>query len=244
MQTWGDRLCIRDDEEDYIVEPITLAAVGTVALTEGIKCLYAQAGEVLKCWRERREAAESSVASPDDTAHMDIKLPGAFEGQLSEPKIYFDAVERLHRDLRETRNDLADYAQDIEKVDNSNEDLLAKTDVLRRLLEAVLQERITFKGEQRPPSGPIVQGSIDVGEVAGYAAAVRKRKWTSVAHTVSYDAPNTKATVTPDATLAASRKYRVTVTTNVVSISGLALDQDAETSGNQPKSWSFTTRAN
>jgi len=159
-----------------MVEPITLAAVGTVALTEGIKFLYAQTGEVLKRWRERREAAESSSASHDDPADIDTKLPEVFEGQLVEPKIHFEAVERIHKDLQETRKSLADYAQDIEKVDNSNEDLLAKTDALRRLLEAVLQERITFQGEQRPPSGPLVEGYIDVGEVAGYAAAVRAGK--------------------------------------------------------------------
>jgi hypothetical protein len=161
-----------------MVEPITLAAVGTVALTEGIKFLYAQTGEVLKRWRERRDAAKSGDATPDDTVPMDIKLPEEFEGQLSEPKIHFDVVEQLDKDLRETRNGLTDYAQDIEKVDNSDEELLANTDALRRLLEAVLQERITFKGEQRPPSGPVVEGHIDVEEVAGYAAAVRARSIT------------------------------------------------------------------
>jgi hypothetical protein len=169
-----------DDHEErrviIMVEPITLAAVGTVALTEGIKFLYTQTGEVLKRWRERRDAAESGDASPDDAAPVDIELPDVFEGQLSEPKIHFDVVTRLDKDLRETRNNLTDYAQDIQKVDSNNEDLLAKTDALRTLLEAVLQERITFKGEIRPPSGPVVRGSIDVDQVAGYAAAVRARR--------------------------------------------------------------------
>jgi hypothetical protein len=160
------------------MEPITLAAVGTVALTEGIKFLYAQTGEVLKRWRERRDAAESGDAPPDDTALVGTELPDAFEGQLSDPKIHFDVVRRLDKDLRETRNDLTNYAQDIQKVDNTNQDLLAKTDALRRLLEAVLQERITFKGESRPPSGPVLRGSIDVDQVAGYAAAVRARRIT------------------------------------------------------------------
>lgn len=162
-----------------MVEPITLAAVGTVALTEGIKFLYAQAGEVLKRWRDRRDDAERGDAQPEDTAPLDIKFPDAFEGQLSEPKIHFDVVEQLDKDLRETRNALTDYAQDIEKVDNSDEDLLAMTDALRQLLEAILQERITFKGEKRPPSGPVVEGHIDVDEVARYAAAVRAKRISS-----------------------------------------------------------------
>jgi Bacterial Ig-like domain len=69
----------------------------------------------------------------------------------------------------------------------------------------------------------------------------KRRKWVSVPHTVSYDATSKTATVSPGSTLAASNQYRVTVTTNVTSRSGVALDQDATTSGNQPKSWMFTT---
>jgi len=156
-----------------MVEPITLASVGSVALTKGIKFLYAQSGEVLKRWRERRETVESGTSSLDDTARIDAKLPNVFEGQLSEPEIHFDVVKRLGQELQETRRSLSDYADDIEKVDNNDQELLAKTDALRRLLEAILQERITLKGEQRPPSGPVVEGHIDVEEVAGYAAAVR-----------------------------------------------------------------------
>lgn len=70
-----------------------------------------------------------------------------------------------------------------------------------------------------------------------------KKKWISVAHTVSYDATSTRAKITPDAILAASKKYRVTITTTVKSSTGIALDQDATTSGNQPKKWTFTTKS-
>jgi Bacterial Ig-like domain/WD40-like Beta Propeller Repeat len=69
----------------------------------------------------------------------------------------------------------------------------------------------------------------------------QKRAWVSVSHSVSYDATSKTATVSPDSPLAASRQYRVTVTTNVKSSTGVALDQDASTSGNQPRSWTFTT---
>jgi hypothetical protein len=170
----------RDEHEGsrVIVEPITLAAVGTVALTEGIRFLYTQAGEVLKRWREKHDAAESGVVPPDSTAPIDVELPEEFEGQLSEPRIHFDILDQLEGDLRDTRRSLSGYAEDIEKVDNNDEDLLVRVDVLRRLLEAILQERITFKGENRSPSGPVVEGRIDVDQVAGYAAAVRARRIT------------------------------------------------------------------
>ena len=45
----------------------------------------------------------------------------------------------------------------------------------------------------------------------------------------------------PDTRLAASKRYRVTITSKVLSSGGVALDQDASTSGNQPKTWTFTT---
>jgi hypothetical protein len=51
-----------------------------------------------------------------------------------------------------------------------------RADALRRLLEAAYGQRITFRGEQRPPSGPLLIAEIDVRQVAGDAAAVRVRQ--------------------------------------------------------------------
>jgi len=68
-----------------------------------------------------------------------------------------------------------------------------------------------------------------------------KKEWVSVANTVSYDATIRTATITPYSTLATSKRYRVTITTNVKSSTSVALDQDATTAGNQPKRWTFTT---
>ena len=52
-------------------------------------------------------------------------------------------------------------------------------DALRQAMEAVYQQRLTFRGEQRLPSGPVVQGTIEVKSVAGLAAAVEARLITS-----------------------------------------------------------------
>jgi hypothetical protein len=48
-------------------------------------------------------------------------------------------------------------------------------DALRLLLEAVYGQRITFKGERRQPSGPLVTGQIDIDQAAGAAAAIRAK---------------------------------------------------------------------
>lgn len=154
-------------------DPLTLAAIGTVALTEGIKFLYGQAGEILKRWRERKDAVKDPSSQLNKIEPTDIKLPAVFEGQLSTPQIHFDAVEQVEEPLRGLWKDLSEYAQGIEVVDAQDQSLLQKIDALRQMLEAVYQQRITFKGEQRPSSGPVVEGYIDVQRVEGYVAAIR-----------------------------------------------------------------------
>ena len=65
---------------------------------------------------------------------------------------------------------------------------------------------------------------------------------TAVPATLSYDSANKKATLVPSAPLDASSTYTVTVS-GAWDLAGNQLDQDPNTSGDQPKSWSFTTAA-
>src|SRR5215218_3782598 len=60
--------------------------------------------------------------------------------------------------------------------------------------------------------------------------------------TLSYDSANKKATLVPSAPLDASSTYTVTVS-GAWDLAGNQLDQDPNTLGDQPKSWSFTTAA-
>ena len=137
------------------MEPFTLGAIGAVVLTEGIKFLYNQAGEVLKRRREHREAAAAGTTT-EETVPINATAPPIFEGTLAPTAVDFDVVERLGQDLKDLRDGLADYAQEIEPVDPKNENLLKTVDALRQIMEAVYQQRLTFKGEQRAPSGPLV----------------------------------------------------------------------------------------
>jgi hypothetical protein len=166
---------LRNERSFLMLEPITLSALSAAALTEGIKFLYEQAGEVLKRWRERKDAAHGGTLQPSSAEPVEVRLPSVFAGQLSAPQIHFEAVERLETQLRGVRHDLSDYIEGIERVDMSNENLLRRIDALRQLLEAIYQQRLTFQGEHRPASGPVVKGSINVGTVAGYAVAVRAK---------------------------------------------------------------------
>jgi len=146
------------------VDPLTLSGVAATVLVEGIKFLYGQAAEVLKRRREKR-AAEDPVVEVAES-------PAALEGELDRLTIDPDAAERLEPELKTLYSALTLYAHGIEPADPEDEGLLRTVDALRRVLEAVYQQRLTFAGEARPSSGPLVEGEIDVKEVEGYVAAV------------------------------------------------------------------------
>lgn len=148
-------------------------------LTEGIKFLYSQAGELIRRWRERRDKgveqdrADQRMLS-EATKAVPISLPAdVFEGQLVNPVIHFDVVAASEQELRGLRKDLTDYVEGIEVVNTKDQVLLERVDTLRQLLEAAYRQRITFKGEQRPPSGAVVTGRVSVGNMLkGEAAGV------------------------------------------------------------------------
>jgi len=146
------------------VDPLTLSGVAANVLAEGIKFLYGQAAEVLRRRREKRVAEDPVVEVAESSA--------ALEGELDRLTIDPDAAERLEPELKKLFSALALYAQGIEPADPEDEGLIRTVDALRRVLEAVYHQRLTFSGEARPESGPLVEGEIDVGEVEGYVAAV------------------------------------------------------------------------
>jgi hypothetical protein len=152
-----------------MAEEFTLAVAGGVVLTEGIKFLYNQAAEVLKRWRERRDSASGAK-------HEKIPVtetpPPIFEGELAPLEIHLDMVEPLKDHLLKLRGSLANYADELEPVDPSNQQLLETIDALRQVMEAVFQQPLTFRGEKRSASGPVVEGTIDAEIIAGKAAAV------------------------------------------------------------------------
>src|ERR1700682_1867660 len=147
------------------MDPLTMSLTSAV-LTQGISFLYGQAGDALRWWRERKVAGDSAA---DQSHQSSAEIPPLFEGRLAPLVIHSDGMDTLEQDLKELRRALADYADGIETIDPKNVALLTATDALRRAMEAVYQQRLTFLGEARPPSGPLVEGHIEIEEVAGYA---------------------------------------------------------------------------
>ena len=151
----------------------SLAILGPAALTEGVRFLYDQAGELLKRRRDRREVGKASAASqPGEVAAASAR---DLEGALAPLVVDANALEQVEQCIREFRDALQGYVEGHKRIHSGDVRLLEMADALRQCLEAIYQQRITFPREQRPPSGPVVEGWIDVDTVAGYAAAVRAR---------------------------------------------------------------------
>ncbi len=153
------------------MDPLSLTALGSVALTEGIKFLYGQAGEVLKRWWSRGDRAAGQTEA-SDAGPIEAPTDGIVAGALRPLELHYGALERLEGDLQTLWGALAPYAQGMRAVDPGNEPLIKTAEGLRRGLESVFQQRITFQGENRPPSGPMVRGQAEADVVAGELAGV------------------------------------------------------------------------
>jgi hypothetical protein len=163
-----------------VIEPISLGAIGAYALTEGIKFLYTQAGELLRHWRERRDGAQQERTGPQLRPPAEI-----IEGNLESVPPDLERVDRLESDLREQWRSVAGYAAGVEAVDPADMALLDQVDALRQSLEVVYGQRITFKGEAREPSRPLVKNEVlameaeiiasRVGNVSSGGASVENR---------------------------------------------------------------------
>ncbi|MFI7407746.1 hypothetical protein ACIBU0_03550 [Streptomyces sp. NPDC049627] len=157
-----------------MAEPFTLAALGATAALEGIKFLYGQATEVLDRWRARKDHRDAVAEAPVpvDQATAEVLL----SGRLETPTVDFDILERLRETLRESAAALGNYAGGLDEPDLHDAELSATVDNLRRALEAVYGQRITFKGEERASSGPAVISRIEVEDIAGTVTGVRARR--------------------------------------------------------------------
>jgi hypothetical protein len=153
-----------------MADPFTMGALGALAATEGIKFLYGQAAEVLKRWRDRKAGNDEAAQAPIPLDNVEV-----LQGTLEPPTIDFDAVERLHEDIKSLAGVLGNYAGGIDEPDPGDRELVDAAQSLRGALEIVYGQRITFKNESRDASGPVVFGRAEVEKVIGDVAAVRVR---------------------------------------------------------------------
>ena len=125
------------------MEIVSLAGLGAVALTEGVKFLYSQATEMLR--RRRDTKAEAELKQPDQTI---------LNGTLNEQGFQIDKLASVASDLREARLTLADYVDGVIDVTAEDETLIGAITEVRHLLEQIYGQYITFRGETgRPATG-------------------------------------------------------------------------------------------
>jgi hypothetical protein len=149
---------------------LSLAGLTAAAFAEGIKFLYDQAGEALK---RRHAKHDASAAEP-----IAVERPDIIEGKLAPLVVDRAEAERRAADLERLWSTLALYVQGVRPVDPADTDLIAAAGGLRSALEDVFHQRITFAGEDREPSGPIVRGTAKAETVRGEQVGVRAKRIT------------------------------------------------------------------
>jgi len=144
-------------------DPLSIGALGAVAITEGIKFVYGQAAELLKRRRERQATGVEPTAEIEP-AHTEI-----LDGDLQPLRPDYEILDQLHERITALAVELSKYNDGLLEPEPST---AAAVDELRRALEAVYGQRITFKGEhERDATGTIVAGALRIETIAGLAIA-------------------------------------------------------------------------
>jgi hypothetical protein len=152
---------------------ITLAAVGMAAITEGIKFLYGQASEFIKWRREKLKAASGEAKASPSAVPKLMPRPDVFEPSPVPAAVDEAALEQLAQPIDELCDKLSGVVTGRTEVEKDDAALLTRVDALRKAIELVTGQRLTFHGEARPEAqGPVVRGRVNVEEVLGYVAGV------------------------------------------------------------------------
>jgi hypothetical protein len=147
-----------------MADPFSLAALGAVAITEGIKFVYDQAAELLKRRRERK------ATGVEPAAPIPITNPEVLDGSLAPPKPDYQMLESMQQRVTELAVELSKYRDGLVEPPPA---AAATVDELRRALEAIYGQRITFKGEQgREGTGTVITGDVRADLVKGLAIGV------------------------------------------------------------------------
>lgn len=147
------------------MEPITATLTAT-ALTEGVKFLYAQAGEMIKGWRERR-------SNPDATGPRLVDPPKAVTVTPSRDPVV-DPPDSAAEDTLANLKDAVERIKDGVVPVDAPESRRAMG-LLRDYLEQLTGASITFEGEKPrtlEASDIRVEGERVRGNVRGVVAAL------------------------------------------------------------------------
>lgn len=152
-------------------EPISLALVGGVVLTEGVKFLFDQASSLIRAARDRRAAAKEAQAAAETVVVVPVPDTGVLDGPVA-PTVDGPLLDQENRRLITLAGALAPYANGDADIDTGDSELLTAVADVRTLLEALYGQRLTLRGENREPSGTRVDVRQVLGTVRGTAVGV------------------------------------------------------------------------
>jgi hypothetical protein len=136
-----------------MVEPLTLAALGSTTLTEGVKFLYGQLTDLLKRRREHRD----DPGSPPDGLSVPATPLGVLDGPLDQRPVNVDVLDANWDKLLELRRGLVDYVDGVADVAPTDMSLVHRLTDLRGLLELIYGQRLSLTGELgRPATGTAI----------------------------------------------------------------------------------------
>src|SRR5258705_2469156 len=92
-----------------MVDPVSGAVLAGVALTEGIKFLYAQAGKILDRRAERKRAQKEG--QPPAAAPIEVETPDVVAGELKPFEVDDAETDRLFAEIVELRHRLEPFAE-------------------------------------------------------------------------------------------------------------------------------------
>jgi hypothetical protein len=99
--------------------------------------------------------------------------PDVFEPSLSPAAVDEAELERFAQPLDELCDKLSGVVTGRTEVVTSDAALVTRVDALRKALEVILGQRLTFRGETRAEAqGPVIRGEVHVKNVLGYAVGV------------------------------------------------------------------------
>jgi len=148
-----------------VTDPLTWAALGATALTEGIKFLYNQASELLKRRAERKNAVANGEPTPPLT--VPVVEDKILAGKLKPAAVNESILDEYGATINTLRKTLSDYVDGIEAVDPEDPALVAQVESLRDLLEMAYGQKITFEGEKGEPTGSSVNVKVMAQRVDG-----------------------------------------------------------------------------
>lgn len=151
-----------------MAEPFSIAALGAVAISEGIKFVYGQAAELLK----RRRQRKTTGVEPQEP--IPIENADVLDGPLKPAKPDYEILESMQEQVTALAVELSKYRDGLVEPPPA---VAGTVDELRKALEAIYGQRITFKGEKgREATGTVVSGEIRAKLVKGLAIAVEAKK--------------------------------------------------------------------